>query len=154
MKENDMLFTFTVTDKQGEIKDIKNYLTLLQIKLPLKKFYFSIVILFSLILVILLNLKFYDTQVYKGIVENDVIYLNVPTDYLDTLINGEFLKIADQKYSFKILSLGEVETDKSTYTYYQMVTLKVAKKFRNNEILTLTVYANQEKIIQKIKKLF
>ena len=131
-----------------------DYLTLLQIKLPLKKFYFSLVILFSLILGILLNLKFYDTQVYKGIVENDVIYLNVPTDYLDTLINGEFLKIADQKYSFKILSLGEVETDKSTYTYYQMVTLKVSEKFRNNEILTLTVYANQEKIIQKIKKLF
>ncbi len=129
-----------------------DYSLLLKIKFPLKITYLFITIIFIGSFIYVSFLKCYDTFTYKGIVNNELIYINVPTNYLDTLLNGKFIKINKVKYNYEILSLGEVELDKDSYLYYQMVCIKVDKKFLNNEVLTITAYANQEKIIQKVGK--
>lgn len=130
-----------------------DYETLLQLKIPLKSFYLGITLLILSVGLYLSKLEYYDTFTYKGIANNGVIYVSVPSDYLDTLINGDFLIIAQEKYSYEVLSLGEVEINKDNYLAYQMVSLKINKEFLNNEVVTLTSYAHREKIITKLKKL-
>ena len=129
------------------------YNFLLNLKPPFKIFWPILVILVAILSIIILNLECYDTEKYQGIYSDGVINLNVTPDYLDTLINGEYLKINDKQYDYEILSISELQLNEFDYNNYQMVKIKVNKEFINNEVINIVVYKNKEKVINKLKKI-
>lgn len=121
-----------------------------------QKIHFSIILRTPLFLLIIFlvwfsNKSYYDTYKIMAISDTNYLYLNVPLDYSDTLNNGDYLKINDKKYLYEIIDISDIEVVENIN--YQVFTIKVEEEFKNNEVVNVVIYHNQEKIIKKIKKL-
>ncbi len=122
-----------------------NYQDLINLKS--RKIFIIFIFLFLIIILIILSFRFkvYSTHKYYGIVNSELIILNLPMLNSDTIKNGEFVKVEDENYNYEIISYGTIIND------YQEVYIKVDNNdFKENEILTIDLYYDKERIIEKI----
>ena len=130
-----------------------NYEKLLNI--PYKSFrVFLIIMAISIIVFIsVLNIKVYDVYNTYAIYQNSHLILNIPINYSDTITNAEYFKIDDEKYEFEVLSVSEILVDTNTMINYQEVIISYDKVMPENTIVNVSIYYDQEKVLEKIKNL-
>lgn len=130
-----------------------NYEKLLNI--PYKSFrVFLIIMAISIIVFIsVLNIKVYDVYNTYAIYQNSHLILNIPINYSDTIINAEYFKIDDEKYEFEVLSVSEILVDTNAMINYQEVIISYDKVMPENTIVNVSIYYDQEKVLEKIKNL-
>ena len=127
-----------------------DYYNILNIKPNYNKMYIFFIITLVGLFIFTLNLKIYDTFKLKGIVNNNLILINLPIKYSDTIVKGKFVKIDNKKYSYQIKNISTIKIDKSNLIEYQTIEIKVSKKIYQNEIINLIIYFQKEKLINKI----
>ena len=98
-----------------------------------------------------LKIEVYDVYNTFGYINNDNLILNIPIEYSDTVVNGEYLMINDKKYNCEILNISEIL--QSNNINYQEVTLKFENQFLENMVLNTNIYHTKEKVFTKIKKI-
>lgn len=130
-----------------------DYETLLNIRIKYGLAYIVISLLFISWTIVILNKEYYDSYQTFGIVDNSIIYINIPLDYSDTLKNGEYLKINNKEYDYQILEISNIEVDSVNYINYQTYAIEIDEELLNNEVLTITFYYNKEKNYQKLKRI-
>lgn len=130
-----------------------NYEKLLNI--PYKSFrVFLIIMAISIIVFIsVLNIKVYDVYNTYAIYQNSHLILNIPINYSDTITNAEYFKIDDEKYEFEVLSVSEILVDTNAMINYQEVIISFDKVMPENTIVNVSIYYDQEKVLEKIKNL-
>ena len=130
-----------------------NYEKLLNI--PYKSFrVFLIIIAISIIVFIsVLNIKVYDVYNTYAIYQNSHLILNIPINYSDTITNAEYFKIDDEKYEFEVLSVSEILVDTNAMINYQEVIVSYDKVMPENTIVSVSIYYDREKVLEKIKNL-
>lgn len=108
--------------------------------------------LIFVILILTFHFEIYDVKTYTGIYQNDHYFaINLSIYDSDTISSGEFIKINDQKYEYEIIKYEDILYN--GINYYQTVNIKVTNDFINNEVATIKIYSDKEKVIQKILKL-
>ena len=112
---------------------------------------FGIIIIFLL----LLNMNFYDVYNTKGYITNNNLILNIPYNYSDTIANGKYLKINNIKYNLKIITVNSPSVDINSNLIYQEIMVKLDENliYNDNTVLSVSIYYNKEKLLDKIKKL-
>ena len=130
-----------------------DYYTLLNIKPKYKLWFLIITFLIIVFIIYFCNKNIYDTIKIKGIIKNNSIMINMPVKYSDTLINGNFLKIDNKKYDYKINKISSLKIDDQSLLEYQTIEIKIVNNFKDNQILNLSIFYNNEKIINKIKRI-
>lgn len=128
-----------------------NYDELLNIKYKVYNGFLVLIILGIILTVYLFNNEVYDVYNTFGYINNDNLILNIPIEYSDTVVNGEYLMINDKKYNYEILNISEIL--QSNNINYQEVTLKFENQFLENMVLNTNIYHTKEKVFTKIKKL-
>ena len=110
-----------------------------------------IALFFIIVCCYLSNELVFDIYQCKGVYENGFIYLDIPIDYLDTIKTGEYLKINKKEYSYQIEEIGPLAIESNSLINYQTIKIKIEEEFLENEIINITIYYNEEKIIVKLK---
>ena len=128
-----------------------NYDELLNIKYKVYNGFLVLIILGIILTVYLFNNEVYDVYNTFGYINNDNLILNIPIEYSDTVVNGEYLMINDKKYNYEILNISEIL--QSNNINYQEVTLKFENQFLENMVLNTNIYHTKEKVFNKIKKI-
>ncbi len=128
-----------------------NYDELLNIKYKVYNGFLVLIILGIILTVYLFNNEVYDVYNTFGYINNDNLILNIPIEYSDTVVNGEYLMINDKKYNYEILNISEIL--QSNNINYQEVTLKFENQFLENMVLNTNIYHTKEKVFTKIKKI-
>ena len=125
------------------------------LNIPYKSFrVFLIIIAISIIVFIsVLNIKVYDVYNTYAIYQNSHLILNIPINYSDTITNAEYFKIDDEKYEFEVLSVSEILVDTNAMINYQEVIISYDKVMPENTIVNVSIYYDQEKVLEKIKNL-
>ena len=129
-----------------------DYFSVLNIKPKYKGKYIFITFILVGLFIFILNLNIYDTLQLKGLVKNDYLLINLPIKYSDTLLDGKFLKINNQKYSYRIVNISPLKIDESTLIEYQTIEIKVSRKSYPNEIINFAIYTQKEKLFKKLKR--
>lgn len=130
-----------------------NYESLLRI--PYKS-YKMLIILISIILIILLlvgNIFIYDVYNTYAYYKNDNLTLNIPIIYSDTILNGEYMVIDNQKYAIEVLYISDILIDSETLVNYQEVILHLTDSYPENLVVNTHIYYNKEKVFAKLWKL-
>ena len=128
-----------------------NYDELLNIKYKVYNGFLVLIILGIILTVYLFNNEVYDVYNTFGYINNNNLILNIPIEYSDTVVNGEYLMINDKKYNYEILNISEIL--QSNNINYQEVTLKFENQFLENMVLNTNIYHTKEKVFTKIKKI-
>ena len=128
-----------------------NYDELLNIKYKVYNGFLVLIILGIILTVYLFNNEVYDVYNTFVYINNDNLILNIPIEYSDTVVNGEYLMINDKKYNYEILNISEIL--QSNNINYQEVTLKFENQFLENMVLNTNIYHTKEKVFTKIKKI-
>ena len=128
-----------------------DYDELLNIKYKVYNGFLVLIILGIILTVYLFNNEVYDVYNTFGYINNDNLILNIPIEYSDTVVNGEYLMINDKKYNYEILNISEIL--QSNNINYQEVTLKFENQFLENMVLNTNIYHTKEKVFTKIKKI-
>ena len=125
------------------------------LNIPYKSFrVFLIIMAISIIVFIsVLNIKVYDVYNTYAIYQNSHLILNIPINYSDTITNAEYFKIDDEKYEFEVLSVSEILVDTNAMINYQEVIISYDKVMPENTIVNVSIYYDQEKVLEKIKNL-
>ena len=98
-----------------------------------------------------LKIEVYDVYNTKGYIKNSNLIINIPIDYSDTIINGEYLVINDEKYNFEVKNISDVLL--SNNVNYQEVVLEIDSDIPENSIVDTMIYHDKEKVAAKIKEL-
>ena len=128
-----------------------NYSTLINMKYKKSKALIFLLLSSTIIVIYLLNknsLDVYNTYAYYT---NNSLLLNIPIESSDTLNNMEYIKINDEKYIVKELEIGPML--QNNYINYQEVKFMINEEFEENQVLKISIYYNNEKIIKKVKKI-
>lgn len=125
-----------------------NYEDLLYIKY--KK---NIVVYMFLILLVLLSFISYKVMAYNnlessGIYKEGFVEVTLTVDSIETIKNGDFLKIDNIKYYYEIINFGEISSYENIY--FQSVYIKIEKEFYENEIVEFNIFYDKERIIKKV----
>ena len=120
-------------------------------------FFLSVLFLFILLItLILFILKKEDVTILKGIVKydnNTQIVFNLDDEEATKLTNNKAIFINDEKYTYEVISIGELQYEYATMTNYQEFKISIkSKEFKNNQIVDTRLYTNRERIIKKIIK--
>ncbi len=128
-----------------------NYQDLLNIKY--KKYFIEIMIGLLIITFILITIfiKCYDTLNVVAINSNNYIAIKILKENSDTVKNSNYLLIDNnkEKYTYEIISYGSLEVDINN-NIYQEIIIKIDYDIKENEIIDLKFYYNEERIINKI----
>ncbi len=124
-----------------------SYMDLLNIRC--KKMIVVLFVLLFLIIVFVLSLKFkvHDTYKISGVYKERSIVLTVPLEKTDYVSNADYLYIDGNKYTYKVLSFGEIFVSDIPY---QEISIRPNKVLEENEVVEFTFYSNEEKVITKI----
>lgn len=128
------------------------YLDLLNIRYKVKGKVFLSMIIFLGLLIYIINIKISDVYNTFGYVEENMLNINVPLTYSDTLNKMEFIKINDEKTDLEILNISEILVDKENLINYQVISLD-GSRYKENQLMKVTIYYNKEKVWQKLKKI-
>lgn len=131
--------------------DNLKYEDVLFIKCPKNKVMFYFVCILIVLLYFANSMYTYDNLIVSGIYSEEIISINVLSDYSSIITRGEYIKIDDEKYEYQVLSVSEIISD--GINYYQTIEIEVPKNYFDNEVLEINIFYDHEKIIKKIKKL-
>lgn len=130
-----------------------NYEKLLNIPYKIFRVFLIIIAISIIVFISVLNIKVYDVYNTYAIYQNSHLILNIPINYSDTITNAEYFKIDDEKYEFEVLSVSEILVDTNAMINYQEVIVSYDKVMPENTIVNVSIYYDQEKVLEKIKNL-
>ena len=79
--------------------------------------------------------------------------LNIPINYSDTILKGEYFKIDDEKVDLEVLYVSDILINTDTLVNYQEIIVASKNDYPENLIINISIYYNKEKVLDKIKKL-
>jgi len=132
---------------------MNNYQSLLKIKYQHAYYFLLMIISIFLISYFICQKEVYDKLNALGVYKNGYLVINVALNNSDTIMNENTFYLNKKKYYYEIFSLSEILYDYQTFQNYQEISLKIDGKFKENEIVNLTIYYDQEKLGEKIWKL-
>ena len=127
------------------------YEELTHIKYHVYQVFIILVIIALIMSLYTLKIEVYDVYNTKGYIKNSNLIINIPIDYSDTIINGEYLVINDEKYNFEVKNISDVLL--SNNVNYQEVVLEIDSDIPENSIVDTMIYHDKEKVAAKIKEL-
>ncbi len=130
---------------------IMSYDELIHIKYHVYQVFIILVIIALIMSLYTLKIEVYDVYNTKGYIKNSNLIINIPIDYSDTIINGEYLVINDEKYNFEVKNISDVLL--SNNVNYQEVVLEIDSDIPENSIVDTMIYHDKEKVAAKIKEL-
>ncbi len=128
------------------------YLDLLNIRYKVQGKIMLLMIFFLGLFLYVMNIKISDVYNTFGYIEESMLNINVPLDYSDTLNKMEFIKIDDKRSDLEILNISEILIDKENLISYQIISFD-GSKYKENQLVKVTIYYNKEKVWQKLKKI-
>ena len=128
-----------------------SYDELINIKYHVYQVFIILVIIALIMSLYTLKIEVYDVYNTKGYIKNSNLIINIPIDYSDTIINGEYLVINDEKYNFEVKNISDVLL--SNNVNYQEVVLEIDSDIPENSIVDTMIYHDKEKVAAKIKEL-
>ncbi|HIS11989.1 MAG TPA: hypothetical protein IAB40_02635 [Candidatus Onthocola stercoravium] len=130
-----------------------NYEELLNIPYKPWKLLITMTIIIIICGLIIINIEIYDVYNTYAYYKEGNIVLNIPINYSDTILNGEYFKIDDEKSDLEVLYVSDILIDTDTLVNYQEVIVASSKNYPENLIINISIYYNKEKVLDKIKKL-
>ncbi len=130
-----------------------NYEELLNIPYKPWKLFITMTIIIIICGLIIINIEIYDVYNTYAYYKEGNIVLNIPINYSDTILNGEYFKIDDEKSDLEVLYVSDILIDTDTLVNYQEVIIASSKNYPENLIINISIYYNKEKVLDKIKKL-
>lgn len=119
------------------------------------KFYIVIIIIIVILMFLIVTACFMSTtkkiSLY-GYYNEGVLKVKINNKLSDILKNNKTLEFNNHKISYKELSYGEYEILENEI--YQEVDIAIEKKFLNNEIGTVEIHYDKQKVIKYIFDLF
>lgn len=130
-----------------------NYEELLNIPYKPWKLLITMTIIIIICGLIIINIEIYDVYNTYAYYKEGNIVLNIPINYSDTILNGEYFKIDDEKSDLEVLYVSDILINTDTLVNYQEIIVSSAKDYPENLIINISIYYNKEKVLDKIKKL-
>ena len=130
-----------------------NYEELLNIPYKPWKLLITMTIIIIICGLIIINIEIYDVYNTYAYYKEGNIVLNIPINYSDTILNGEYFKIDDEKSDLEVLYVSDILIDTDTLVNYQEIIIASSKNYPENLIINISIYYNKEKVLDKIKKL-
>lgn len=130
-----------------------NYEELLNIPYKPWKLLITMTIIIIICGLIIINIEIYDVYNTYAYYKEGNIVLNIPINYSDTILNGEYFKIDDEKVDLEVLYVSDILIDTDTLVNYQEVIVASSKNYPENLIINISIYYNKEKVFDKIKNL-
>ena len=130
---------------------IMSYDELINIKYYVYQVFIILVGIALIVSLYALKIEVYDVYNTKGYIKNSNLVINIPIENSDTIINGEYLVINDEKYNFEVKNISDVLL--SNNVNYQEVVLEIASDIPENSIIDTIIYHDKEKVATKIKKI-
>lgn len=122
------------------------------LNIPYKRWYILlfIVTIMLILSVALLFVPIYDVYNTYGYFQDGNLVLNIPTSYSDTILNGQYYKIGDDKYEIEILYIGDMMVDSSYMFNYQEIILTSSLDYPQNLVVEVSIYYNKERLLKKV----
>ena len=130
-----------------------NYEELLNIPYKPWKLLITMTIIIIICGLIIINIEIYDVYNTYAYYKEGNIVLNIPINYSDTILNGEYFKIDDEKVDLEVLYVSDILINTDTLVNYQEIIVSSAKDYPENLIINISIYYNKEKVFDKIKNL-
>lgn len=130
-----------------------NYEELLNVPYKTGKIFIIITIFIIVGILVILNVEIYDVYNTYAYYREGNMVLNIPINYSDTILNGEYFKIDDEKVDLEVLYVSDILINTDTLVNYQEIIVSSAKDYPENLIINISIYYNKEKVLDKIKKL-
>ena len=130
---------------------IMSYDELINIKYHVYQVFIILVGIALIVSLYALKIEVYDVYNTKGYIKNSNLVINIPIENSDTIINGDYLVINDEKYNFEVKNISDVLL--SNNVNYQEVVLEIASDIPENSIVDTIIYHDKEKVATKTKKI-
>ena len=129
-----------------------NYRDLLNIKYSIKNYLVLMVLLLIIIFIIIGNNKITDVYKTLGYTNEKNIIINIPINntMLSTL---DKISIEDNYYYLDDLIISDILLDENNSINYQEIVINSKYDIKSNLLVPVTIYYNEEKVLEKIKKL-
>ncbi len=88
----------------------------------------------------------------KAIYNSETNTLLIPWRYedIDQIYQFKKVKINDKTYVFKIQNISNIELDAQNIENIQWVSINSPQKYQNNQVISIKLYDEEQKIIKKI----
>ena len=130
-----------------------NYYDLLNKKYHFKYYIILLIVIFIIPIIYVSNKSINDVYKTIGYVSNNKIVINVPLEYSDTLNKLVYIKIEEDNYYLKDLTISEILLEPNSLINYQEVYININDTYKENMIVPITIYYNEEKVFTKLQKL-
>ena len=124
---------------------------LIHIKYHVYHIFIILVLIAIFISIYMLRVDVYDVYNTIGSIKSHCLVLNVPIEHSDTIQNGEYLIINDEKYEYEIKNISAILL--SNNVSYQEVVLAFENDIPENSIVDTKIYYDKEKVATKLKEL-
>ena len=130
-----------------------NYRDLLNIRYSFKYYIVIIVLIFIILIGYLSNKTITDVYKTVGYVDNTKLILNIPLEYSDTLNKLVYIKVDNDRYYIDDLIISNILLDPESLINYQEVYITPKNTYKENMLMQITIYYNEEKVFTKLWKL-
>ena len=130
-----------------------NYEELLNVPYKTGKIFIIITIFIIVGILVILNVEIYDVYNTYAYYREGNMVLNIPINYSDTILNGKYFKIDDEKVDLEVLYVSDILINTDTLVNYQEIIVASKNDYPENLIINISIYYNKEKVLDKIKKL-
>lgn len=130
-----------------------NYEELLNVPYKTGKIFIIITIFIIVGILVILNVEIYDVYNTYAYYREGNMVLNIPINYSDTILNGKYFKIDDEKVDLEVLYVSDILINTDTLVNYQEIIVASKNDYPENLIININIYYNKEKVLDKIKKL-
>lgn len=130
-----------------------NYEELLNVPYKTGKIFIIITIFIIVGILVILNVEIYDVYNTYAYYREGNMVLNIPINYSDTILNGKYFKIDDEKVDLEVLYVSDILINTDTLVNYQEIIVVSKNDYPENLIINISIYYNKEKVFDKIKNL-
>lgn len=130
-----------------------NYEELLNVPYKTGKIFIIITIFIIVGILVILNVEIYDVYNTYAYYREGNMVLNIPINYSDTILNGKYFKIDDEKVDLEVLYVSDILINTDTLVNYQEIIVASKNDYPENLIINISIYYNKEKVFDKIKNL-
>ena len=128
-------------------------LELINIKYHYKLKLIMFLLIAIIFMVYMLDKSFCDIYVTKGYAYDNLLNINLRIDDREILNNIKYIKIDNKRYEFRIESISDYMLDEVFMDNYQVVKIKINASFIDNQVVSMSIFYNEEKGYEKLKKL-
>ena len=98
-----------------------NYEELLNVPYKTGKIFIIITIFIIVGILVILNVEIYDVYNTYAYYREGNMVLNIPINYSDTILNGKYFKIDDEKVDLEVLYVSDILINTDTLVNYQEI---------------------------------